>query len=83
LPVSAGYLGSARGYGVHDMATTAPGGQHRAGGELAFHVLDVMESLMRSADQGKAIPVRSTCERPAPVPLQQVSPTPWPAQAEV
>jgi predicted dehydrogenase len=69
LPVSAGYVGSSRGYGIHDLAIST---QPRAGGELAFHVLDVMESLLRSAHEGKAIQIRSTCERPAPVPLQEV-----------
>lgn len=69
LPVSAGYIGSSRGYGVHDLATTLPGEEHRAGGALAFHVLDVMESLLRSAHESVAVTVLSRCERPAAVPL--------------
>jgi len=66
MPTSAGYVGAARGFGIHDMTLSS---HPRAGGELAFHVLDVMESLLRSAHQGTAIPVRGTCKRPAPVPL--------------
>lgn len=66
LPVSAGYVGSARGYGIHDMAISS---QPRAGGELAFHVLDTMESLLRSAQEGRAVQLCSTCERPPAVPL--------------
>jgi predicted dehydrogenase len=73
LPVSAGYVGSSRGFGVHDLVTTAPDDEPRTGGKLAFHVLDVMESLLRSAYEARAIVVQSRCERPAAVPLQVVS----------
>src|SRR5262249_8125645 len=70
LPVCAGYVGSARGFGVHGLATTLPGDEPRAGGTLALHVVDVMESLLRSAHEGIAITVQSRCERPSEVPLQ-------------
>jgi predicted dehydrogenase len=70
LPPSAGYRGAARGYGVADLAVTPPGVEARAGGGLAFHVLDVMTSLLASAESGAAVTVASTCERPEPVPLQ-------------
>jgi predicted dehydrogenase len=70
LPEGGGYRGATRGYGVADMARAiAAGTAHRADGELAFHVLDVMESLLDSAQEGRAVEVKSTCERPAPVPL--------------
>jgi predicted dehydrogenase len=72
LPVSAGYVGSSRGFGVHDLATTAAEDEPRAGGKLAFHVLDVMESLLRSAHEARAIGIESRCERPPTVPLQVV-----------
>ncbi|WP_371871391.1 Gfo/Idh/MocA family protein [Phytohabitans rumicis] len=66
LPVSAGYRDAGRGYGLADMV--GPDGRHRASGELAYHVLDVMESLLRSAQTGQAVTVASTCARPDPVP---------------
>jgi predicted dehydrogenase len=72
LPVSAGYADSSRGYGVADMARTADGGEPRAGGQLAFHVLDVMESVLLSASERRVVDIKSTCERPAPVPLQTI-----------
>jgi predicted dehydrogenase len=75
LPVSAGYVESARGFGVADLAGTPDGREPRAGGKLAFHVLDVMESLLVSAHEGKLVSIRSTCERPAPVPLQSLAVT--------
>ena len=73
LPASAGYIGAGRGYGLADMALTPPGEQHRANGELAYHVLDVMESLLQSAADGASVPVRSTAERPREVPLTALS----------
>jgi predicted dehydrogenase len=73
LPVSAGYVDAARGYGAADMATTEHGLEPRAGGQLALHVLDVMESLLQAAEVRQAVEVRSTCSRPRPVPLQELS----------
>jgi predicted dehydrogenase len=69
LSPSAGYRNAGRGYGLADLATTPDGVAARANGDLALHVLDVMVSLLSSAQTGTTVPVRSTCERPAPVPL--------------
>jgi predicted dehydrogenase len=70
LPEGGGYRGAARGVGVADMARAiADGTAHRANGELAYHVLDVMESLLASAQSGHSVDVASTCTRPARVPL--------------
>ena len=68
LPSSAGYPDAGRGVGLADLAEALTEGRpHRASAELAAHVLDVMLTLMAAADQGRALPVASTCERPAPV----------------
>ena len=72
LPISAGYERSSRGYGIADLAATPAGEEPRAGGALAFHVLDVMESLLESARTGRRVDVASHCTRPAPVPLQSL-----------
>lgn len=72
LPVSAGYIDAARGYGVADMAATEDGLEPRAGGQLALHVLDVMESLLHAAQVGRSTEVHTTCSRPRPVPLQEL-----------
>ncbi|MEV4289389.1 Gfo/Idh/MocA family oxidoreductase [Nonomuraea bangladeshensis] len=69
LPDSAGYVAAGRGVGLADLAATPAGEEPRASGTLAFHVLDVMESLLASAGSGAAVTVASTCERPSPVPL--------------
>lgn len=69
LPVSAGYSEGGRGIGLQDLALTAPGQEPRAGGKLAFHALEIMESLLQSAHSGQSVAITSTCERPPAVPL--------------
>jgi predicted dehydrogenase len=54
---------------VLDAAALAAGTAHRADGQLAYHVLDVMECLLAAAESGHAVDVASSCERPAAVPL--------------
>jgi len=70
VPVSGGYAGAGRGVGVADMARAVRTGEpHRASGELAYHVLDVLESFVDSAVQDQPLDVASTVTRPAAVPL--------------
>ena len=70
VPVSAGFVGAARGIGVFDLAESQLAGRpHRASAELALHVLDVSETLLRAARERTSLDVASTCDRPAPVPL--------------
>ncbi|MEV7228111.1 Gfo/Idh/MocA family oxidoreductase [Polymorphospora sp. NPDC051019] len=66
---SAGYRGAGRGIGLADLAGTAPGQEPRAGGTFAYHVLDVLESMLTSVAAGRSVPVRSRAGRPAAVPL--------------
>jgi predicted dehydrogenase len=65
-----------RGIGVADMAYSLTSGRkHRASGELAYHILDLMHSLIEASDRGQHVMVESgLCfakpfERPAPIPL--------------
>ena len=70
VPLSHGYTDQMRIIGVADMACAIRGKRkNRCNGELAYHVLDVMESLIESSNKGKYILVESTTERPAPLPL--------------
>jgi predicted dehydrogenase len=69
LPVSAGYRDSGRGFGLADLADTPADAEPRAGGRRAFHVLDVLESVLRSAASGQMERIGSTVERPTAVPL--------------
>lgn len=68
VPAVAGNGNTGRGAGLADLgAAIAAGEPHRANGELAYHVLDVMESLIRAAETGQTQDIASTCARPAPV----------------
>jgi len=70
VPLAFGYAENSRGLGVADMANALRSGRpHRAGGELAFHVLDVMHALLEASEGGRAVAMQSTCARPAPLPL--------------
>jgi predicted dehydrogenase len=69
VPLTHGYTDNMRGMGVADMAYAIRSGRpHRANGALAFHVLDVMQSFQEASESGKHIKIKSTCERPAPLP---------------
>lgn len=70
IPLTHGYAENSRGIGVADMAYALRSGRkHRASGELAYHVLDIMHAIHDAADQGKQVMLESTCESPAPLPL--------------
>jgi predicted dehydrogenase len=61
--------GNYRIIGVADMARAIRTGRpHRASGDLAYHVLEVMEAMQRSSDQGRHIPIDSRPARPAMLP---------------
>jgi len=61
--------GNFRVIGVADMAHAIRKGRpHRASGALAYHVLEVMEAVQRSSDEGRHIAIESRPERPAMLP---------------
>jgi predicted dehydrogenase len=69
VPVSRGPTRQSRGIGLADMACAIQGGRpHRANGELAYHVLDVMHSLLEASLAGRHVEVTSACSRPEPLP---------------
>jgi predicted dehydrogenase len=56
--------------GLVDMAMAIRDGRpHRANGDLALHVLEVLEALGASSRSGQFVSIRNRCERPEPVPL--------------
>ena len=64
-----GYAENSRGIAVADMAAAVASGRaHRASGEMAYHVLDIMHAFHDASDAGKHIELESTCERPAAMP---------------
>ena len=70
IPLSHGYASNSRSLGVADMASALQSGRpHRANGEMAYHVLDIMHSIHDSAETGQHVNLASTCQQPAPLPL--------------
>jgi predicted dehydrogenase len=70
IPTTGPYAdGNYRIAGLADMAQAIRTGRpHRASGELAFHVLEVMEAFQTSSEAGKAVAISSRPQRPAPLP---------------
>ena len=70
IPLTHGYSENSRGIAVADMAYAIRSGRkHRASGELAYHVLDVMHAFHDAAREGCHVELESTCARPAPLPM--------------
>lgn len=66
MPLTHAYAENARGVGVLDMAQAiAEDRPHRASGDLALHVLEVMLSVEAASEAGRHIQPESTVERPA------------------
>ncbi|WP_232664499.1 Gfo/Idh/MocA family protein [Pseudonocardia sp. TRM90224] len=66
--VLAGFAGAGRGYGLADLARgLAEDRAHRANGDIALHVLEIMESVLQAAEARTSITLTTTCERPDPV----------------
>ncbi len=62
-------LGRARGSGVADLAAALRSGrEHRANGQLAHHVVELMEAATRSGTEGRHLTITSTCPRPPALP---------------
>lgn len=70
VPLTHGYTKQSRGIGVADMAYALRSGRpHRANGELAYHVLDIMHAFHQASQEGRHVELTSTCSRPEPLPL--------------
>jgi predicted dehydrogenase len=70
VPLTHSYATNSRGLGVADMASAiASRRAHRANGKMAFHVLDIMHSFHDASAKDRHVKVKSTCERPAALPV--------------
>lgn len=70
VPLAFGYRENSRGVGLSDMAAGIEKERpHRANGELAFHVLDVMQGMLETASSGRRVEIASSVERPAAMAL--------------
>jgi predicted dehydrogenase len=70
VPLTHGYTKQSRGIGVADMAYALRSGRpHRANGDLAYHVLDIMHAFHQASQEDRHVELSSTCSRPEPLPL--------------
>ena len=71
VPHTHGHADNSRGIGVEDIATaTMEKRPHRANGEMAQHVLEIMHAIHDASREGKHVGLAGTCERPAPMPVR-------------
>jgi predicted dehydrogenase len=66
MPLEFPHTANLRGLGVADMARAIRAKEpHRCSAEMTYHVVDVMCALLKAAEQGQTVQVKSTCARPA------------------
>ena len=66
MPLASELVENWRGLGVADMALALRDGRpHRASGDLAYHVLDIMHAIHDASREGRHVELASDCERPA------------------
>jgi predicted dehydrogenase len=67
---SGAHVADYRIVGVLDMAAAIRDNRsHRASGELATHVLEVLDAFDRSSTEGRHVMIQTSCGRPEPLPL--------------
>ena len=70
IPIIFAYQENSRGIGVSDMAQSIlTGRKHRAHGDMANHVLDIMRAIHDSSDSDKIIKLETVFEKPDLLPL--------------
>ena len=68
-PLQFPYEENSRGVGVADLASAIRADRpHRASGEMAFHVLDLMISFHEASESGRHVELGSSMQRPAAFP---------------
>jgi predicted dehydrogenase len=68
IPLVSRYTENSRGLGIVDMAEAISEARtHRASGEQAYHVLEIMHGIHDASASGRYYELKSTCSRPAPL----------------
>ncbi|WP_368505165.1 Gfo/Idh/MocA family protein [Alkalihalophilus sp. As8PL] len=69
IPILFGCTENSRGIGVGNMAMAIrENDEHRANGELALHVLEIMHGLLTASETNSHYFLESTCQKPSLVP---------------
>src|SRR6516164_2346573 len=67
---SGAHVADYRIVGLLDMAAAIRDNRpHRAGAELAMHVLEVLDAFDRSSTEGRQVMIQTSCGQPEPLPL--------------
>tara|TARA_B110000438_G_C15815916_1_gene651935 strand:- start:1982 stop:3127 length:1146 start_codon:yes stop_codon:yes gene_type:complete len=62
-----------RGIGLSEMIYSIENNiEHRCNGNLALHVLDLIESTIKAAENGEEISLKTTCKKPKPFTEEQI-----------
>jgi predicted dehydrogenase len=70
MPLQFGYADQSRGLGVADLvASIHSEREHRANERVAYHVLDLMHTIIDASETGRHIDMKSSMSRPDPLPL--------------
>jgi predicted dehydrogenase len=78
LPPVPGFAGNARGIGALELRlAVAAGRPPRASGELASHVLDVLEGALTAIRSGQRVAIDSRPSRPAPLTDEELHALGW------
>ena len=73
LPSTSPVRDGNRGVGPAEMTDAIfTGRPHRASGEMALHVLDIIDTMMRSSEVNQPLPLSTTCPRPEAFPEELV-----------
>ncbi|NLA76494.1 MAG: Gfo/Idh/MocA family oxidoreductase [Clostridiales bacterium] len=73
IPLCFNYDTNSRALGLADMAKAIQTGRrHRANSDQTYHVLEIMESIVRSSEEGRTIELSSSFERCEPMPQNGV-----------
>jgi len=70
VPLTHGYADNSRGLGLADMAKAIRDGRpHRASGDLAYHILDVMQGIHDASREGRHVEITSAFVPPTVLPV--------------
>lgn len=73
IPLTHGYADNSRGLGVADMARAiVTGTPHRASGDLANHVLDIMHGFHDASNSGKHYDLVTACKKPEALSMNEM-----------
>lgn len=83
FPLTHGYAENSRGVGAAEMAwSIVKGRPNRASKEMAFHVFEMMHSIIKSAETGSVIQLSSTFQIPAALPAGYMGDGGWTRKEE-